>query len=60
MTENKTPYVAHYHDDVLTFREKRAKMKIRNGLRLILLGIEQLWQLPRSFTTKREDENGKT
>ncbi|HUW12500.1 MAG TPA: hypothetical protein VM537_22430 [Anaerolineae bacterium] len=35
-------------------REAAAKMKIRNGLRLILQGIEELWLLPRSFETKAE------
>lgn len=34
--------------------EREAKLKIRNGLRLILQGIEDLWQLPRSFETKKE------
>ena len=31
-----------------------AKMKIRNGARLILQGLEELWGLPRSFETKGE------
>jgi hypothetical protein len=35
-------------------KERQAKLNIRNGLRLILQGIEELWKLPRSFETKRE------
>jgi len=35
-------------------REHAAKMKIRNGVRLILQGLEELWLLPRSFETKGE------
>ena len=35
-------------------REAAAKMKIRNGLRLVLQGLEELWLLPRSFETKAE------
>ena len=35
-------------------RDHAAKMKIRNGVRLILQGIEELWRLPRSFETKGE------
>ena len=34
--------------------ERKRKMLIRNGLRAILQGIEELWGLPRSFETKRE------
>ena len=37
-----------------TDKEKAAKLKIRNGVRLILLGLEELWDLPRSFPTKTE------
>ena len=33
---------------------KGIKIKIRNGLRLALQGIEELWGLPRSFETKKE------
>ena len=35
-------------------RERKAKLKIRDGLRLVLAGLEELWCLPRSFETKRE------
>ena len=34
--------------------QAETKLKIRNGLRLALQGIEELWGLPRSFETKRE------
>ena len=33
---------------------RQAWMKIRNGLRLMLQGVEELRGLPRSFETKRE------
>ena len=35
-------------------REREAKLKIRQGLRLVLRGLEELWLLPYSFDTKTE------
>ena len=35
-------------------KDRQARLKIREGLRLILTGIEELWRLPRSFETKKE------
>jgi hypothetical protein len=37
-----------------TTSEHQARLKIREGLRLVLTGIELLWNLPRSFETKKE------
>jgi len=41
-------------ESVYEYRERIAKLNIRNGLRLVLQGIEELWGLPRSFETKKE------
>ena len=35
-------------------REREARLKIRQGLRLVLRGLEELWLLPYSFDTKGE------
>lgn len=53
MTETKREYLSID----LAHEQKHAdgaRMKIRNGLRLLLQGIEELWRLPRSFETKGE------
>jgi len=53
VTETKGAYLAIN----LAHEQKRtddARMKIRNGLRLLLQGVEELWRLPRSFETKGE------
>ena len=34
--------------------QTETKLKIRNGLRLVLQGVEELWGQPRSFETKKE------
>lgn len=34
--------------------QAETKLKIRNGLRLVLQGVEELWGQPRSFETKKE------
>ena len=57
MTETCEPY--EYEENVhlsgvIDNRESRIKLKIREGLRLVLAGLEDLWGLPRSFETKRE------
>lgn len=51
--EEGVPYDVPLRQGDVDKRERIAKMKIRDGVRLILLGIEELWVLPRSFETKR-------
>ncbi len=61
MTETRTPYSVAVSQD--RGQKRRAKLRIREGLRLILAGIEELWGLPRSFETKRgrgKDKGGGT
>jgi len=41
-------------ESVYEYKDRTAKLKVREGLRLVLTGIEELWRLPRSFETKKE------
>ena len=49
---NPTGCKQFMHD--MAEQERASKMKIREGLRMVLTGFEELWGLPRSLTTKKE------
>lgn len=46
--------VFEYKDRLRKIADDKAWMMIRNGLRQMLQGVEELKRLPRSFETKKE------
>ncbi len=41
-------------ESIHEYKDRTAKLKIREGLRMVLTGFEELWKLPRSVETKKE------